>query len=229
MDNCSLSIEQNRPIARANFWRCCHGEIVLSSMRSVKNIPSLLIALRFLIAPLLLWDAFDGSASPWFLVGFAIAFLSDIFDGIIARRLNISTAQLRQADSWADLCLYGCIALSGLHLYYPLISPFFFPLSGLLVAQFALFALNLLKYGKMPSYHGYSAKLWGIALSLAIAALFGCKQTGGFFWLAIATGWLNTFEEILMTLILPQWSHDVPSVFHALGRVRNMAEAALVK
>ncbi|WP_204102518.1 MULTISPECIES: CDP-alcohol phosphatidyltransferase family protein [Spirulina sp. CCY15215] len=189
----------------------------------MKTIPSLLIALRFLIAPLLLADALDGSASPWFLVGFSVAFLSDIFDGIIARRLKISTPQLRQADSWADLSLYGCIAISALHLYSPLISPFLIPLSSLLFAQLALFALNLLKYGKMPSYHGYSAKLWGITLGLAIAALFGFGQTGGFFGLAIAAGWFNTLEEILITLILPQWSHDIPSFFHALERVRTRA------
>ncbi|MEM9540005.1 MAG: CDP-alcohol phosphatidyltransferase family protein [Cyanobacteria bacterium P01_E01_bin.42] len=173
--------------------------------------------------PLLLYDALDGSASHWFLIGFAIAFLSDIFDGIIARRLKISTPQLRQADSWADLCLYGCIAVSAIYLYTPLISPFFFPLSSLLFAQLSLFALSLLKYGKTPSYHGYSAKLWGIALAVAIAALFGWGQTGGFFWLAIATGWLNTLEEILMTLILPQWHHDVPSLFHACDRAQKIA------
>ncbi len=192
----------------------------------MKRIPYLLIVLRFLIAPSLLWDALDGSTSPWFLIGFFLAFLSDIFDGIIARHLQISTPQLRQADSWADLCLYGCVAVSALHLYYPLISPFFLPFSSLLCGQLVLFALNLLKYGKMPSYHGYSAKLWGLTLGLAIAALFGFGQTGGFFGLAIATGWLNTLEEILMTLILPQWSHDVPSLFHACDRWKNHANFA---
>lgn len=63
------------------------------------NIPSILVILRFTIAPLLLLDALDGHTTIWFIVGYIIAVISDIFDGIIARRLGVSTVKLRQADS----------------------------------------------------------------------------------------------------------------------------------
>ncbi|MBM0745298.1 CDP-alcohol phosphatidyltransferase family protein (plasmid) [Phormidium sp. CLA17] len=66
------------------------------------TIPWLLVGLRFLLAPFLLLDALDGKTDIGFVVGYTIAVLSDIFDGVIARKLGSSTVGLRQADSWAD-------------------------------------------------------------------------------------------------------------------------------
>jgi phosphatidylglycerophosphate synthase len=76
-----------------------------------KYIPTLLVIYRFAVAPFLLWDALDGKTTIWFLIGFITAFIGDIFDGIIARRLGVSTAALRQADSWADGCFkhFSCL------------------------------------------------------------------------------------------------------------------------
>ena len=65
----------------------------------MKFIPGILVALRAAIAPFLLWDAIDGTISVWFIIGYLVGFFSDIFDGVIARRIGVSTAQLRQADS----------------------------------------------------------------------------------------------------------------------------------
>ena len=75
-------------------------------MLNLAQLPGLLVGFRVLIAPLLLVDAVDHQTSIWFLVGYGLAILSDIFDGIIARRLGVSTPQLRQADSWADIWLF---------------------------------------------------------------------------------------------------------------------------
>ena len=56
-------------------------------------IPSLLVAMGFMIAPLLVFDALDHKTSYWFIIGYFVAVLSDIFDGIISRRLKVSTSQ----------------------------------------------------------------------------------------------------------------------------------------
>jgi phosphatidylglycerophosphate synthase len=63
--------------------------------RRLQRVPALLVALRFTLGPLLSLDAADGATSVWFLVGLAVAFLSDVFDGVLARRLGVvSTAPL---------------------------------------------------------------------------------------------------------------------------------------
>ncbi|MBU7586730.1 MAG: CDP-alcohol phosphatidyltransferase family protein [Nostoc sp. TH1S01] len=179
-------------------------------------IPSGLVLFRFLIAPFLLWDAWDGDTSIWFLVGFTAAFLSDIFDGIIARRLGISNAKLRQADSWADNCLFSCIFLSAWLGYREILTTYKLPLLMVIFAQTVWWIVNLIKYGKPASYHTYSAKFWGITLFIAIVALFGFNYAGIALWLTCMTGILYSLEEIAMTLILPLWTHDVLSIFHAL-------------
>lgn len=184
-------------------------------MLKLTSIPSLLIGLRLAIAPLLLFDAWDRHTSEWFVISYIIAVLSDIFDGIIARKLGVSTIELRQADSWADICLYACIAGCTWLVYPQVISQFQSPLLFAAIAQLSLFVICLLKLRKFPSYHTYTAKIWGLALLIATVGLFGLGYTDTI-WLAIALCLINTVEEIVITLILPKWQCDVLSVFHAL-------------
>ncbi|MBN3924158.1 CDP-alcohol phosphatidyltransferase family protein [Nostoc sp. NMS4] len=180
-------------------------------------IPSGLVLFRFLISPFLLLDALDGKTSIWFIVGFIAAFLSDIFDGIIARRLGVSNAQLRQADSWADVCLFSCIFVSAWIVYQNILVTYSVPLLMIVFAQLLWWVVNLVKYGKPASYHTYSAKFWGITLFIAIIALFGFDYAGVTLWLTCIAGTIHSVEEIAMTLILPVWTHDVLSIFHALN------------
>ncbi|MEJ6480954.1 CDP-alcohol phosphatidyltransferase family protein [Nostoc punctiforme UO1] len=180
-------------------------------------IPGGLVLFRFLISPFLLLDALDGKTSIWFIVGFVAAFLSDIFDGIIARRLNVSTAQLRQADSWADVCLFSCIFVSAWIVHQDILVTYSVPLLMIVFAQLLWWVVNLVKYGKPASYHTYSAKFWGITLFIAIIALFGFDYAGVALWLTCIAGTIHSIEEIAMTLILPVWTHDVLSIFHALN------------
>jgi CDP-diacylglycerol--glycerol-3-phosphate 3-phosphatidyltransferase len=179
-------------------------------------IPISLVIFRFLVAPFLLWDALDGQTSTWFLIGFLAAFLSDIFDGIIARRLGVSNANLRQTDSWADVCLFSCIFISAWLVHKDVIIAYPLPLLAVVVAQLIWWIVNLVKYGKPASYHTYSAKFWGITLFIAIVSLFGFNYAGIALWLTCIAGLIHTIEEIAMTIILPVWTHDVLSIFHAL-------------
>jgi phosphatidylglycerophosphate synthase len=184
-------------------------------MIKLSHLPSILVGMRFALAPLLVFDALDHRTSFWFIIGYVIAVLSDIFDGIIARRLKVSTAQLRQADSWADICLYVCVAISTWLVYPQVIQNFQVPLLSALAIQLTLFAISLIKFKKFPSFHTYTAKTWGLTLLFATIGLFGFGYANTL-WLAIALCWLNSLEEIVMTLLLPTWQCDILSVFHAI-------------
>jgi phosphatidylglycerophosphate synthase len=194
-------------------------------MMKLVYIPSILVGLRLTIAPLLLLDAVDRVISDWFLVGYVAAVLSDIFDGIIARRLGVSTVRLRQADSWADICLYLCVAASVWLVYPQIILDFRFPLLLAAISQIFLFATSLIKFKKFPSFHTYTAKIWGLTLLIATIGLFGFNYANTL-WLAIIMCVINSLEEIVMTLILPEWQCDVLSIFAALD-LRNRLALAL--
>ncbi|MCJ8282098.1 MAG: CDP-alcohol phosphatidyltransferase family protein [Rivularia sp. ALOHA_DT_140] len=184
-------------------------------MIKLSHIPSILVGMRFTIAPLLVFDALDHQTSYWFIIGYVIAVLSDIFDGIIARRLKVSTTQLRQADSWADICLYLCVAVSTWFVYPQVIINFRLPLLSAITIQLILFAISLIKFQKFPSFHTYTAKAWGLTLLIATVGLFGFSYANTL-WLPIIFCWINSLEEIAMTLILPIWQCDVLSIFHAV-------------
>jgi phosphatidylglycerophosphate synthase len=184
-------------------------------MMKLAYIPSILVGLRLAIAPLLLLDAVDREISDWFLVGYVIAVLSDIFDGIIARRLGVSTVLLRQADSWADITLYLCIATSAWLVHPQVIRDFQVPLLVAIFAQLSLFALSLIKFHKFPSFHTYTAKVWGLALLVATVGLFGFNYPD-MLWLAIGLCIVNSLEEMVMTAILPTWQCDVLSILAAI-------------
>ena len=195
-------------------------------MMNLMNVPWLLVSLRFTIAPLLLLDALNGKTSDAFLVGYILAVLSDIFDGIIARRLGVSTVSLRQADSWADLCLYLCVAFSAWLVYPSALHAFQVPLLTAIGFQLTLFAVSLIKFGRFPSFHTYTAKAWGLSLVVAVVGLFGYGATVTL-WGAIGLCVVNSIEEITMTLILPQWTHDVLSLGHALDLRRSIHNSSL--
>ncbi|AFY66929.1 CDP-alcohol phosphatidyltransferase family protein [Geitlerinema sp. PCC 7407] len=193
----------------------------------LNKIPGFLVAFRFAIALLLLIDAADHAVGPWFLVGYVAAVLSDIFDGIIARRLGVSTVGLRQADSLADVCLYSSVAFSVWWVHPAVLLAFRGPLLVCVAAQIAVYAASLIKFGQAPSFHTYIAKAWGLGLCAATVSLFGFGHSAAL-WLAIALCWLNSLEEVLMTLILPQWHHDVLTLGHALRlRAEDRSKSAV--
>jgi CDP-diacylglycerol--glycerol-3-phosphate 3-phosphatidyltransferase len=187
----------------------------------MKWIPALLIALRVVMAPVIAGLLMEHRAAfaGWLYVA---AVLSDIFDGVIARRLGIVTLRLRLADGWADLWLYLCL-LAGLWVgYRAWISPLAWPFEIAVALQIVSWAFCLCRFGKMTSYHSLLAKLTALALMIGILILL---LTGTRLALAIAL-WifaLNLLEEIAMTAILHRYHHDVWNLPAALRLRREDA------
>ena len=192
-------------------------------MTMKNHLPLALVGLRVVMALVLLWDARDRQTGAMFLTAFVIAFLSDIFDGVLARRWGVSNALLRQADSWADVCLYSCVLVCLWRVYPDVAIAFRLPFIAVGLAQLLWLLVGLIKFGRPASYHTYSAKLWGITLCVAVVALFGFGSAAGL-GVAIAVGIIHSFEEILMMLVLPQWQHDVLSIVHALRLRQQLVE-----
>jgi phosphatidylglycerophosphate synthase len=183
---------------------------------TLRQIPMAMIVSRFLAVPVLLWAALSRQSS-WWLVGILVyVFLSDVFDGIIARRLRIVTERLRVADSWADTGFYFGAAFAIWWLHRALLVPFTVPLLIVL----ALLAINwiaaMVKFHRTLSFHAYSSKLWGLSLFAASVAILGFSTTGVWLWLAILVGILGNLEGFAMILILPHWAHDISGIPEAL-------------
>ena len=187
-------------------------------MKCLQRIPGSLTALRAALAPTLLVIAYRGGSHLAFGLCLSTAFLSDIFDGILARRLGVATARLRRLDSAADTLFYlsalGCVWHFHRH---ALLSR-----AGALLTLVALEALRYcfdwLKFRREASYHMWSAKLWGIALFVAFFLLLALDSDNAATGVAIYLGILADLEGLAISVVLDRWQADVPTLVHALAR-----------
>ncbi|MGH8283836.1 MAG: CDP-alcohol phosphatidyltransferase family protein [Gammaproteobacteria bacterium] len=178
-------------------------------------IPATLIVSRAILGPLVL-IAVWGGASAYVLLALLLAgFISDIFDGVIARRLHIATENLRRADSLADTLFFACM-LATAWIRYPHILNSWWPAIATIATLEVLRAIyDLWKFGREASYHMWTAKLWGISLVFALGEIFLTGQARYCLIVAVIIGLFTECEGLAASLLRSEWHHDVPSIFHA--------------
>lgn len=181
------------------------------------NIPQGLILFRFLLAPIILGLAYfiGDNSKPIILVLMYLGLISDILDGIIARKQNISNATLRRLDSQTDMIFWLSIGVATWILYPKLIHDNRIAIWIILVMEVSVYMISLIKFKRETCTHAFLSKLWGITLLIAFTFLIGFNHAGLPFLLAIVFGLVSHIDRILITIILPKWSHDIPSAYHA--------------
>lgn len=182
-----------------------------------KYVPIALIMFRLALAPVILALVyFLGEQSRvTVIILMYLGLFSDIADGIIARHLEVSSPKLRRLDSQADMIFWVSVGVSTWLLYPDLIRDNRVPIIVIFVMEGMCYAISILKFGKETCTHAWLSKLWGITLLVAFTALIGFNHAGIPFTLAIVFGLISHVDRILITMILPKWTHDIPSFYHA--------------
>ncbi|MDE2275704.1 MAG: CDP-alcohol phosphatidyltransferase family protein [Burkholderiales bacterium] len=188
-------------------------------MQVATRVPLALTVLRALLGPVVLLQACAGPAPGLFGACLIAAFLSDVFDGIVARRLGIATAGLRRLDSLADTVFYVAATAAVWRLHPEVIRHHAGALLVLLALELARYAFDLRKFGREAAYHMVSSKAWGIALFAGFYSVLVFGQDGVAVGLAIGLGIVADLEGLAISAVLPSWRADVPSIVHAL-RIR---------
>ena len=183
-----------------------------------KTIPWSLVAFRFLLGPALPLVARDPSiADAWLGVMVLAGFVSDVFDGVLARRWNTASFALRVADSAVDIVFYLGVLAALVDRHWPAIHARL----GLLAAVMALETINVLvsfiKFRRMASYHSYAAKFWGFLLAASTVTLLTLDHGEWLLTLALAWGIASELEVLAMSLLLPEWTHDVKTLARAIA------------
>lgn len=181
------------------------------------TIPQKLILFRFLIAPIIIFLAYYLGDHSRMLIVFlmVLGILSDIFDGIIARRMGISTVKLRKLDSQVDLVFWLSIGGSAFLLDPEIIADHKIYIVAVLLMEGLCYLVSFIRFQKAPSIHAIVSKIWGITLLICFIALIGFGRAGFPFKLAIYWGLVSQLEVILILCVLPEWQSDVPSIYHA--------------
>ena len=147
---------------------------------------------------------------------FAIGLLTDIFDGIIARRLNVSTQNLRRLDSTIDQLFFTMVAVATF-----IQCPQFFydnvvALSILLAVEALTYVVCFLKFRKEVATHALSSKGWTLLLFATLVQIMMTCGSTILFQICFYVGVITRFEIIGILLVLRTWTNDVPSLYHAV-------------
>ena len=181
------------------------------------QIPLSLIGLRILLAPVLLLMYGFNVESVWYGVVLGVGFLSDVFDGILARKLGIATEKLRSLDSTADTIFYVGVFLVAALKHPQLLMPFWLPLACFFLLEIGRHIFDQVKFGRSAAYHMWSAKAWGIFLFVGFTEILVFDVAGIGFLGALTLGILTNLEGLWASIILREWHHDVPSIYHAFA------------
>ncbi len=178
------------------------------------TVPNVICTIRLVGAIWLFWLAVQNQAHLFTGVFVALS-LSDWIDGRLARWLKQRSDFGARLDSLADSVLYGALLFGLLWLKWDVLSHELVWLIVGVLSYFLTTGAGLWKYGRIPSYHTYGAKLsqW-IVLVAAICILLDYSV-----WplrLAMLAGTLTNLEATAITCVLPEWRADVLTLLHVL-------------
>ncbi len=191
------------------------------------SAPEALIAFRVACAPAIFVLACFGFPGPLLAGILAAAFVSDVFDGVIARRLGLVTPALRHADTFADTFFYIAAAIA-LRVAVPgVFAGAGLPVVLLIAVHVSRTTFELAKYGRIASYHMWSSKLLGVLMVTAMTIVFVTGRPNVLvpvtLWVAIA----NELEGFVASVILPVWTADVPSAVRAWRMTRVTSSSSV--
>ena len=181
------------------------------------TIPYALILFRLLMVPIIVTLAYvmGPNAKIPILIVMYLGLFSDILDGIIARKQNISSEKLRRMDSQVDMLFWLSIGFATWLMYPDLISENAAMIASIIGLELICYGISLIKFKKETCTHAFLSKIWGLALVMAFTSLIGFQYAGYPFTIAIVIGFISYVDVILILLILPKWAHDIPSSYHA--------------
>lgn len=98
-----------------------------------------------------------------------------------------------------------------------------------IVLELLCYALSFVRFGRETSTHALLSRLWGLFLFAGLASFMLSGAAGPLFYAMIAVGVLSQLDVIDIVLLLPRWTSDVPSAWHAwlLRRGREIARHSL--
>lgn len=197
-DGAAPHARETDPEVRANLW---------------SPIPNRITTLRLAALPLL-WVMAALGETAWLAAGLAVAALTDVADGVIARLSGTTTTFGSRLDSIADHLLTGSTIVWLLWL-----RPDFFAreratLTAWLILGIVSLLVGWVKFRRIGGLHLYSAKVAGVAgYLLAIWLLFSASYPRWIFFTVIGLASLAALETMAVFLTRREVDETIGSIF----------------
>jgi len=172
----------------------------------------LIIGISILVLSITHFSGFKMIAASLFIIGI----LTDIFDGIIARKFNTSSQNLRRLDSSIDQVFFILVAAALL-----IRTPRFFDQNKveiiiLVGIECVAYLVCFIKFKKEIATHSIASKIWTLLLSATIIELFMTSDSSTLFQVCFYLGVLTRLEIIAIIFVLKKWNTDVPGLYQAI-------------
>ena len=157
----------------------------------------------------------------WMLL---VSYSTDAIDGFLARKFKITSPRGSQLDSFGDqiTLIVGLIGL----FYFE--TDFIKTNLTLIIIAFIPYIIQMIiayiKYGKATAFHTYLAKLSAIMQSAFILFSLFFYPEYTLFYIMIAIGLLETFEEIALIFMYRHWASDVKGIYWAYRDKRRLKQ-----
>jgi len=183
------------------------------------TLPNMLTSFRFVAAPVLLLLAWHGQPVA-FLSLLAVAFGTDVLDGMAARLTGQESLLGAKLDSWADVTIYMTIAIGAWWLWPDVIRREAL-YAGMVIGSYTLPAVaGIAKYGTFTSYHTWLVKATAVCIGVSLFLLF-LDGPALPFRLSAVLCIAAALEEIAITAISPHLQSNVRSLWHVWRDLRR--------
>ncbi len=187
----------------------------------VKMLPNGFSLLRLVGAPALVVSAGATGSRAWCAGLFGVMLLTDALDGFLARRLHAESDLGRRLDSYADQATVVAVAASLCLLWPEVVQREWIWLAAGLAACAVSTLYGLARWRIVPGFHTRNAKTMTFLLPVTLVALLA-DWSAVPFHLAVVLRMLSGGEELAIALLLPGYSGEMKSVWHAWCRKRRL-------
>lgn len=174
----------------------------------MKNIPNLITAGRIVVSICLL---FIKPLSVLFFFLYFAAGISDVLDGVIARKINYTSQKGAVLDSVADFVLIWVLLFK----FIPILTLSFWMLCwiGIIIfLRFISLGIGFIKYHTIAFLHTYSNKITGLALFFfpVFFSVWGLTVT---IILLCSLASLSAMEELAINIISKKLNRNCKSIW----------------
>lgn len=175
-----------------------------------EQIPNMITASRIFGTLLLVCSK---TLSPAFFIIYTFCGLSDVLDGLIARKMKTASEFGAKLDSVADLLFYSVMAIKIMPLLIKYLPTFiWYVLGGIILVRVIIYVAVALKYHKFSALHTYMNKLTGLATFL-IPYVIQSTVFAYYSVLGCGIAALATLEEVLIHMCRKGYRPNVKSLY----------------
>ncbi|MEW6144055.1 MAG: CDP-alcohol phosphatidyltransferase family protein [Thermodesulfobacteriota bacterium] len=181
---------------------------------SFKSVPDLLSFARLLLVPVI-WALAALGLPVWTGVVLLAAGLTDVLDGIIARRWGVVTAYGSRLDSIADTLMEISAAGAVILLRPDIVASHWLILSVWVAVEASSILLGWIKFRRIGDLHLYLSKAAGIVAYGFVIYTLVIAYNEAFFYAAVPTLILASLECLLLQLFARSVDEHMRSIYHA--------------